>query len=322
MAFGVHAPPLFQKELLNQLPNRDPNLKKDGKYDPDARKDRKYRERLSALSPAHARVAPYVHQVIFYLHEYEAGSKIKDLCYWASLPRPTQMNIEIQSRNLFAQSQLNRLAKLLSTTDWKVAFQFESLLRNNLLCVGDVVYIHTKHLAHLKARFEEDVDCVDPDHSVAQILKHLVEQLQDLKQDESVRQCIDKVMMSPKGSSFDPVAGKMSTGGTFLCHHVTFTPTRMLLEGPYITQSNRVIRQFPGLEHNFVRVDFRDENRAQFRYSFDVNGHPILEERVGDILKVSGSFLASNPRFDGGCRSEDSISLVDILNFWRTLRLR
>ena len=280
MAFGLHAPPLFQKEHYN----RDPLQKK-------------YRERLSALTPAHARVAPYVHQVIFYLHEYEAGPKIKDLCHWAGLARPTSMDIEIQSRNLFAQSQLDRLSKLLSRTDWKVAFQFECLLRNNLLHVGDVVYIHTNLLRPLYKRFEDDEECADPHHSIAQMLKHLVEQLQSLSQDESVSQCIDRVMMVPKKASFDPIAGKMAAGGTFLCHHVTFTPTRMVLEGPYITQSNRVIRQFPGFEHYFVRVDFRDENRTQFKWSWDVNGRPILEERVGNILKVDYLLPASGARF-------------------------
>ena len=207
------------------------------------------------------------------------------------------MNIEIQSRNLFAQSQLDRLAKLLSKTDWKVAFQFECLLRNNLLCVDDVVYIHTHRLASLYKKFNIDDECTDSNHSVAQLLKLLVEQLRNRSQDESVTQCIDRVMMIPKSTTFNPVAGKMGTGGTFLCHHVTFTPTRMVLEGPYVTQSNRVIRQYPGLEHFFVRVDFKDENRTQIKWSFDVDGHPILVERVGNVLKVRRSFLAPNTKF-------------------------
>lgn len=207
------------------------------------------------------------------------------------------MNIEIQSRNLFAQSQIDRLGRLLSKTDWKVAFQFESLLRNNLLCVGDVVYIHTHRLAPLYKRFEDDEDCIDAHHSVAQILKYLVEQLETRSHDESVTQCVDRVMMTPRRTSFDPVSGKMSTGGTFLCHHVTFTPTRMVLEGPYITQSNRVIRQFPGFEHFFVRVDFKDENRTHIKRSFEVDGHPILVERVGNVLKVCPVLIAQNLRF-------------------------
>lgn len=286
VAFGLHAPPVFQKDYYD----RDPTEKKYHERERD-------RERLSSLNPAHARVAPYVHQIIFYLHEHEAGQKIRDLCHWAGLARPAKMDIEIQSRNLFAQSQLDRLSKLLGKTDWKVAFQLESLLRKNLLHVSDVVYIHTNRLAPLYKRFETDGECADPHHSVAQTLKYLVEKLQDRPQNESVSQCIDKVMMAPKKTAFNPVAAKMAAGGTFLCHHVTFTPTRMMLEGPYVTQSNRVIRQFPGFEHYFVRVDFRDENRTRFRLSFGVDEQPILKERVGDVLKVCQSFLGLDARF-------------------------
>lgn len=206
------------------------------------------------------------------------------------------MDIEIQSRNLFAQSQIDRLTKLLTRTDWKVAFQFESLLRSNHLHVGDVVHIHTNRLKSLYERFESDRECIDPHHSVAQMLKYLAEQLRNRKEDESVTQCIDRTIVAPKKGSFDPIATKMAGGGTFLCHHVTFTPTRMVLEGPYITQSNRVIRQFPGFEHYFVRVDFRDENRTQFKWAWDVNGRPILEERVGNVLKVRHSLLGLDAR--------------------------
>jgi RNA-dependent RNA polymerase len=156
-----------------------------------------------------------------------------------------------------------------------------------------VVYIHTNRLPSLYKRFENDKECADPNHSVAQILKHMVDQLKGRREDESVTQCIDKVMMVPKSTTFDPVARKMGTGGTFLCHHVTFTPTRMVLEGPYITQSNRVIRQFTGFEDFFVRVDFKDENRTHFRWAFDVNGHPILVERVGNVLKVCSALPSS-----------------------------
>ena len=60
--------------------------------------------------------------------------------------------------------------------------------------------------------------------------------------------------------------------GKFKCYHVTCTPTRMVLEGPYVSQSNRVIRQFAGYEDHFLRVDFRDEDRLQYRWAREVSG--------------------------------------------------
>jgi RNA-dependent RNA polymerase len=59
----------------------------------------------------------------------------------------------------------------------------------------------------------------------------------------------------------------------------------MILEGPYPTQSNRIIRRYEGCENHFIRVDFRDEDRLQYRWSREVDGHPLLRERVGGILK-------------------------------------
>jgi len=59
----------------------------------------------------------------------------------------------------------------------------------------------------------------------------------------------------------------------------------MILEGPYAVQSNRVIRQFIGYEDYFLRVDFRDEDRLQYRWTKQVDGSTYLEERVGGILK-------------------------------------
>jgi hypothetical protein len=54
--------------------------------------------------------------------------------------------------------------------------------------------------------------------------------------------------------------------GRFLCHSIVITPTRILLEGPYATQSNSVIRHYqnhdPTLAERFVRVEFCEEDPA------------------------------------------------------------
>ncbi|KAH9945817.1 RNA dependent RNA polymerase-domain-containing protein [Epithele typhae] len=59
----------------------------------------------------------------------------------------------------------------------------------------------------------------------------------------------------------------------------------MVLEGPYVSQSNRVIRQFVGYEDHFLRVDFRDEDRLQYRWAREVDGTTLLHNRVGGVLK-------------------------------------
>jgi hypothetical protein len=40
----------------------------------------------------------------------------------------------------------------------------------------------------------------------------------------------------------------------------------------YAIQSNRVIRRYRGSEDAFIRVDFRDEDRLQYRWDREVDG--------------------------------------------------
>jgi RNA-dependent RNA polymerase len=277
VAFGLHVPALFQSEPINR--------------DPD---EKRYRKRLSSLDAAHACVAPYAYQIILYLAECGDVGIIGKICSLAGVSRPFKMKGEIQFRALFQQIKLDQLAKLLQETDWKVAFQLEILLRNGLLCVDDITRIHSEKLQDLYKAFE---DCADPHHSVSQVLRGLVENLRTRKKGETVADCIQTCLNNPSKAKFDPFSARMPSPGNFSCYHVTFTPTRMILEGPYIMQSNRVIRKFPGFEQNFIRVDFRDENRMRFRWEQDVNGMSLLQERVGETLKKGFTLAGRNFEF-------------------------
>ena len=88
-----------------------------------------------------------------------------------------------------------------------------------------------------------------------------------------------------------------NSSGVFKCYHVTFSPTRMTLEGPYATQTNRVIRRYQGYQDHFIRVDFRDEDRLQYRWDREVDGTTLLQERVGTILKEGFSLAGRNFEF-------------------------
>ncbi|PIL35498.1 RNA-dependent RNA polymerase [Ganoderma sinense ZZ0214-1] len=54
------------------------------------------------------------------------------------------------------------------------------------------------------------------------------------------------------------------SGGFFQCVHAIVTPTRIFVEGPYHTQSNRVVRKYYEHRDNFILVEFRGENRMPF----------------------------------------------------------
>ncbi|KAF8486753.1 hypothetical protein F5888DRAFT_1595271, partial [Russula emetica] len=59
----------------------------------------------------------------------------------------------------------------------------------------------------------------------------------------------------------------------------------MLLEGPYATQSNRVIRRYqghdPAFVERFLRVGFCDEDRLAYRWDREVDGSWFVQRRVG-----------------------------------------
>ena len=75
------------------------------------------------------------------------------------------------------------------------------------------------------------------------------------------------------------------TWDTFECLHVTVTPTKFRLHGPYPERSNRIMRQYPDNHDSFLRVVFVDETDLQYRFDRDVDGHAFIQRRVGTLLK-------------------------------------
>lgn len=104
------------------------------------------------------------------------------------------------------------------------------------------------------------------------------------KPDEDVQQCFER--LRSKHVQIKPLE---LASGHISCHHVIVTPSRILLEGPYTTQSNRVIRHYQdhdrSLTERFIRVEFRDEDRLAYRWDNDVDGTWFLKQRVGGILR-------------------------------------
>ncbi|PVG04809.1 RdRP-domain-containing protein [Serendipita vermifera] len=75
------------------------------------------------------------------------------------------------------------------------------------------------------------------------------------------------------------------TPDLFHCHRVVVTPTSFILHGPLPDETNRVIRKYPDNTSNFIRVEFREEDRLQFRWDDETDGNKFIDERVGNVLK-------------------------------------
>ncbi|CDO73610.1 hypothetical protein BN946_scf185014.g80 [Trametes cinnabarina] len=271
VCFDLLTPPMLERERFNRtLTGNEWN-----DY-------RKFRQRLDSLTAAHAVVAPYAHHMRIVMHTESDIRKFSELCEVAGIQRPIWANVEAFSRGFFAPKQLHKFRCWLQQFSWPVAFQLEALLRGGLLNTEDM-------LGYFRPHFEKLHNDMGP--NAATILRVFADSLRTRDPKDSIVDCFQRTL--PGGTKCDKTSRSVVKNdeerqwdmGKFQCHHVTFTPTRVILEGPYVSVSNRVIRQFTGYEDHFIRVDFRDEDRLQYRWAREVDGTTLLTERVGGILK-------------------------------------
>ena len=241
--------------------------------------NKQYRRRVGSLNDRHKAIAPYAHQLRIVLYNdvsVDIISKFMSHCSVVGLPEPIdcskyKLSIDADHRGFFQAKRLYQIESWIKKLDWFVAFQLEAALHNALLNTNDLLVDLYKPINKL---------CKHHPKSAGEVLRHFNEALQSRPPQESPLACFERVqhrtLKNPQ-AKLDP--------GLFVCHHVTFTPTRLILEGPYATQSNRVIRDYQGFEQNFLRVDFRDEDRLHYRWSREVDAFSYLKERVGGILK-------------------------------------
>ncbi|KAH9484125.1 putative RNA-dependent RNA polymerase 2 [Psilocybe cubensis] len=258
-----------------------------GEYQRD---NQKYKQRIGAIDDAHINVAPYAPQLRIVLYNHPDKDLVKEftnMCEIAGLSKsvvlrlvgPNQQ-IEANKKNFFSIKRMLKLHKTLGNFEWPVAFQLEALLYNNLM--------HTDDLDSLILQIPSLI-ATHGAPFVGDLLRRYHDEMKDRPRTESPSDCFKRTMTRTKINFNVP-------RDSFRCHHVTFTPTRMILEGPYPSQSNRVIRQYQGFEDHFLRVDFRDEDRLQYRWAREVNGASFLISRVGGILKQG--FELAGRRFE------------------------
>jgi RNA-dependent RNA polymerase len=226
------------------------------------------------LHPGHEQVAPYAHNIRIILYNPEDPvEKFKSFCNIAGLRPPiTGVRIEAIRKGFFTSRQLAGVQRWLRSlnSNWPVAFQIEALLRNGIA--------NTMELEDLRPRIDELIRRHQP--LAARIMRFFVIKAACRPPAQTLQKCFELVLQEKLGN-----VRPEAPAGRFYCHHVTVTPTRLILEGPTILQSNRVIRDYEGYEDNFIRVDFRDEDRLQYRWDREVDGASFVRHRVGGFLK-------------------------------------
>ncbi|KAF8260153.1 RNA dependent RNA polymerase-domain-containing protein [Lactarius quietus] len=215
------------------------------------------RDRISTLDDAHAAIAPYAHHLRIVLSDHDDLLRFEKVCQVAECePRPIRIaRVDALAKNFFSCHELDHIQHWIDTMDWKSAFQIEAYLRCGLLNTHDLLRI-----------LQQPIDDVIRDY------------------DEDPKDCLARVRM--KHPTLKPLR---LTQGLISCHYVIITPSRILLEGPYTTQSNRVIRRYlrhdPALVERFIRVEFRDEDHLSYRWGDNVDGSSFLQHHVGGVLR-------------------------------------
>jgi hypothetical protein len=78
---------------------------------------------------------------------------------------------------------------------------------------------------------------------------------------------------------------EIETSDAVLIHALTVSPAGMQLSGPHRDPGNRVLRKYPGLDDQYLRVSFRDEMGEPIKEMRDVDGQSkILYGKFLDIL--------------------------------------
>jgi RNA-dependent RNA polymerase len=199
------------------------------------------------------------------------------ICHIAECePRPIRVpRIDARAMGFFSHRDIVKVQRWIKTMDWKNAFQIEAYLRSGLLTTHDLIQTLQKPIEQAIHYYGNEA---------SEFLRLFSVELKMRRSDEEVQDCFAR--LRSKHVHIKPLR---LAPGHISCHHVIITPSRILLEGPYTTQSNRVIRQYqshdPNLAEQFVRVEFRDEDHLAYRWDGDVDGTWFLKQRVGGILR-------------------------------------
>ncbi|KAF8260154.1 RdRP-domain-containing protein [Lactarius quietus] len=270
--FDLFAPPNSEEEISN---NRAPEgVERKGKS--------QTHDRISTLDDAHAAIAPYAHHLRIVLADPNDLLRFEDVCHVAECkPSPIRIaRVDVLAKQFFTRRELDHVRRWLETMDWRSAFQIEAYLRCGLLNTHDLLRTLQKPI--------EDV-IRDYGAEAHELLRLFAVDLKIRQPDENPNDSLVRVRM--KYPALKPLR---LAQGLISCHYVIITPSRILLEGPHPTQSNRVIRRYqshdPALVERFIRVEFRDEDRLNYRWGRGVDGSWLLHQRVGSILRDGFTF--------------------------------
>lgn len=209
----------------------------------------------------------------------------------AGNPRETPR--AIVRRNLTEPKFFEAAGQFCANIDLKVAYQLDKLIRNGLYSPTalNILKQNTHRLIKsygidFAARVFESLAATSRQEQVRNRKTKCL--LGSTKLEERI-ETEEKRLKRQDAAQADLLEEQTNPTATAHVYHVTITPTRMLLDGPFMDASKRVLRMFPDFGSHFVRVAFCDEDGDRFpvsRHDLDgIDSESFVRERIGDPLK-------------------------------------
>lgn len=275
-----------------------------------ATKIKKKSERLCSFDPDDAhllRVLPYTAiSIRLVCRDVNGPKEFRDLCEKVRLRAPNSRThaipVSVKTLGLFSPINFRKYEAWLRQVDWRVAFQVESMLRNLAASLRDILDIRLR------------VSSLQQNRGIlytAELLRTFVVRLKTdnwggthALPSETFFKYFTRYEKEFIASTPEiPPSPFLNDPGVFQSFHVSVTPSTIILEGPLPERSNRVMRMFPNDHERFLRVNFIDENRLQYRSNKDVDGPLFIASWVQRILREGMVVAGRKFRFLGYSQS-------------------
>jgi RNA-dependent RNA polymerase len=274
--FWLERAPIFEQNNINEAfdeENSMDELVEDFQATSISSKTAAKRNRLVTLDPKQKKIFAYLRviQITFDTHhsvqEFRAKAQEIGLPYDAEYP-------DLVQRNLFPSTAFRYFHLLMVSLPYEIAFQLEALLSRCQFNLRELLELQPRLTTAMRQH---------PPSTISTCIRAL-EQRRDENPEASTIELFSDLVSAIRNDG-QVKSFMQPTPDLFHCHHVTVTPTSLILQGPLPHETNRVIRNYADYTGNFMRVEFREEDRLQFRWDRDVDGDLFINERVGHILK-------------------------------------
>lgn len=249
-------------------------------------------DRLSSLDQGRDDIFAFLLVVRLVFDERSALEEFKSRAERSRLPTYSYDNDHISKQGLFSPLIMHRFGYWLKGLPFDLAFQLHGLVSRRrfnpkeLLAMRRAVDTEIYRLGHLTT-----AECIrlleqyrEPSDTNPRAEEHPEESSNAPSAGELFATIVrgkDLLLVSKISRNF------IASREIFQCHRVMVTPTSLILTGPLPDETNRVLRKYDGHQFNFIRVEFREENRLRLQIQLDksLDTSKFIDERFGGALQ-------------------------------------